>query len=64
MKARVARGLELRVAFLRDALDVAHREQAAQMVLVVHHEQFVDAEVFGEKFVGAGDGVLAQFLLA
>ena len=64
MKARVARGLELRVALLRDALDVAHREQAAQMVLVVHHEQFVDAEMLGEKFVGAGDGVLAQFLLA
>ena len=33
------------------------------MVLVVHHEQFVDAEMFGEEFVGPGDGVLAQFLL-
>jgi hypothetical protein len=63
MKARVARRLELRAAFLRDALDVAHREQAAQVVLVVHHEQFVNAQMFGEKFVGAGDGILAEFLL-
>ena len=61
---RVARRLELRVALLRDALDVAHRDQAVQMVLVVHHQQLVDAEMFGEKFVRAGDGVLAQFLLA
>ena len=59
---RIARGLELRLALLRDALDVAHREQAVQMVLVVHHEQFVDAEVLGEKFVGARDRILAQFL--
>ena len=58
---RVARGLELRLAFLRDALDVAHRDEAVQMVVVIHHEQLVDAEMFGEKFVGARDGVFAQF---
>jgi hypothetical protein len=61
-EVRVARRLELRLALLRDALHVAHRDEAVQMVLVVHHEQLVDAEMFGEKFVGAGDGVLAQFL--
>ena len=59
----VARRLELRAALLRDALDVAHREQAVQMVVVVHHEQLVDAGMLGEKFVGARDGILAQFLL-
>ena len=61
-KLRIARRLELRVAFLRDALHVAHREQPVQMILVIHDEQFVDARMFGEKFVGAGDGVLAEFL--
>ena len=61
-KWRVARRLELRVAFLRDALHVAHRDEAVQMVVVVHHQQFVDADVLGEKFVGAGNRVLAQFL--
>ena len=60
---RVARRLELGVALLRDALHVAHGEQAAQMVLVVHHQQLVDAGVLGEKLVGARDGILAEFLL-
>ena len=60
---RVARGLELRLAFLRDALDVAHRDEAVQMVVVVHHEQLVDAEMLGEKFVGARNRILAQLLL-
>ena len=60
---RVARRLELRVPLLRDALDVAHREQAVQLVLVVHHQQLVDAGMLGEKLVGAGDGIAAQFLL-
>ena len=63
-EVRVARRLELRLALLRDALHVAHREQAAQVVLVVHDEQLVDAGMFGEKFVGAGDRVLpSSFLL-
>jgi hypothetical protein len=60
---RVARGLELRRAFLRDAFDVAQRDEAVQFVLVVHDEQLVDAEMLGEKFVGARNGVLAEFLL-
>ena len=60
---RVARGLELREPFLRDALDIAHCEEAAQMILVVHDDQFVDAEMLGEKFVGARDGILAEFFL-
>ena len=33
------------------------------MVVVVHDEQFVNAKMFVEKFVGARDGVLAEFLL-
>ena len=60
---RVARRLELRVALLRDALDVAHREQPVQAVLVVHHQQLVDAGMVGEELVGLGDGVAPQFLL-
>ena len=59
---RVARGLELRLALLRDALDIAHGDEPVQNVMVIQHQQLVDAEVFGEKFVGARDGVLAQFL--
>ena len=55
-------GFELRLALLLDALDVVHGEQAAQMIVVVHHEQLVDAGAFGEKFVGARDGVFAEFL--
>ncbi len=62
MEMGVARRLELRVAFLRDALHVAHRDEALQMVVFIHHQQFVDADVFGEKFVGAGNRVLAQIL--
>jgi hypothetical protein len=60
---RVARGFELREPFLRDAFHIAHREEAAQIVLVVHDDQFMDAKMFGEKFVGARDRVLAEFLL-
>ena len=60
---RIARGFELRLALLLDALDVVHREQAAQIVVVIHHEQFVDAGALGKKLVGAGDGILAEFLL-
>ncbi len=63
MMMRVARGLELRLAFLRDALHVAHGDESVQMVVVVHHQQFVDADVLGEKFVGAGNRVPAQILL-
>ena len=62
MEMRVARRLELRLALLRDALHVAHRDEAVQMVLVVHHEQLVDADVLGEKFVRAGNRVAAQLL--
>ena len=62
VEVRVARRLELRLALLRDALHVAHRDEAVQMVVVVHHQQFVDADVLGEKFVGAGNRVLAQLL--
>ena len=63
MEIRIARRLELRRAFQRDALHVAQRDQPAQFVLVVHHEQLVDAEMLGEKLVGARNRVLAQFLL-
>ena len=63
-KFAIARGLELRRAFLRDALHVAQRDESAQFVLVVHDEQFVDAEMLGEKFVGARNRVFAQVLFA
>ena len=62
-ETRVARWPELRVALLRDALHVAHGKQAAQAVFFVHYQQFVDAGVVGEKFVGPRDGVGGQFRL-
>ena len=34
-----------------------------QLVLVIHDQQLVDAGMLGEKFVGPGDGVAAEFLL-
>ena len=34
-----------------------------QPILVVHHQQLVDARVLREELVGLGDGVPAQFLL-
>ena len=58
----VARRLELRVAFLGDALDVAHREQPVQPVLVIHDQQLVDAGMLGEKFVRARNRISAQLL--
>ena len=60
---RIAGGFELRIAFLCDALDVAQRDQPAQMIFVVHDEQFMNAEMFGEKCIGAGDGIFAEFFL-
>ena len=48
-EVRIARGLELREPLLRDALDVAHREKSAQMILVVHDVNLVVGpdQVFG-----------------
>ena len=46
---------------LRDALHVAHRDQSAQHVLVIHYQQFVDAEMLGEKFIRAPDWIPAEF---
>ena len=62
-EVRVTRRSELRLLFLRDALNVVHREQAVQMIVLVHDEELVDAGAFREKFVGAGDGIFAEFLL-
>jgi hypothetical protein len=42
-----------------DAFHVVHREQPAQLVLVIHHEQLVDAGMLGEKPVGPRNRVLA-----
>ena len=53
----VARRLELRDPLLRDALDVAHREQAVQPAVIVDYQQLVDARMVGEKFVRPRDWV-------
>ena len=59
----VAGGFELGIPLLGDALDVAHGEKPAQMVLLVHDEQLVYARMVGEEFVRPGDGIAAEFLL-
>ena len=63
VKVCVARGLELRRALERDPFHVAQRDEPAQFVPVVHDQQLVDAKMLGEKFVGACNRILAQFLL-
>ena len=60
---RIARRLELRPAFLRDVLDVVECNQAAQSVRVIHDQQFVDAQMFSEKFIGPRDRIFAEFFV-
>ena len=59
---RVARRLELRFPLLRDPFHVAHRDQPLQPVLIVHHQQLVNARMRREELVRLGDGIAAQFL--
>ena len=47
----VARRLKLSAALLNDFLDVAHREKPVQTVLLIDHQQLVNAGMFGEKLV-------------
>ena len=63
MVMRIAGWFELRDAFLHDALNIGQREQAAQPVVIVHHEQLVDAGVFREELVRGGNRVAAKLLL-
>ena len=57
-------GLRLQRALLGDAFDIAQCEKSAQAVLFVHDEEFVDADVLGEKLVRPRDGIGAEFILA
>ena len=57
----VACGLELRLALLRDALHIAHRDQPVQMIVVVHDEEFVDAEMFCEKLIRPRNRIFTEF---
>ena len=52
---------KLRLLLKRDPLDVAQGEQAAEAILRVHHQQFVDAGMLGEKLVCDRDRVGPQF---
>ena len=60
----ITRRPELRLFLGSDALDVAQGEQAAKLVVVVHHQQFVDAGVVGEKLVRDGNRVGAELAFA
>ena len=60
----IARRLELSLLLLRDALHVAHREEAVQLVVIVHDEELVDARMVREKLVGARDGIFGDLFLA
>jgi len=53
---RIAGRLELGVPLLIDALDIAEGKQTVQAVLVVHHQEFMNAGMLVEKFVRANDG--------
>ena len=59
----VAGGLDQLMRFFADALDIAQSEEASEAIVVIDDEQFVNAEVLGEKIVGGLDRVLAHFLL-
>jgi len=55
---RVAGGLDRLLLLGLDSLDVGQGEESAQAVLVVDHEQLVNAEVLGEEFVRGLNRVL------
>jgi hypothetical protein len=38
--------------------NIAEGEESAEAVIVVHHQEFVNAEVFREEIIGGLDGVL------
>ena len=56
-ECRVAGRLQGRTGFLGNTLDVAESEQPLESILIVHHQQLVNAQVLGEEAVGAGDGI-------
>src|ERR1043166_512711 len=60
---RIARRLELSIALLGDPLDVAHGEQAAQPIIIIYHQQLVDAWPIRKKLIGPCDRISAEFLL-
>ena len=55
---RVARGLAAGFGFGGDALDVGGRDEAAQTIVGIDDEHFVNTDVGGEEAVGGGDGIL------
>ena len=63
-EAVIARGLQLALPFLQDALDVADGEEAAELIVLIDDEQLVDADVLGEEAVGSRDRIVAEFGLA
>ena len=63
-KMRVPAGLPARLHLADDAFDISAGDKAAQMVLVVHHQHLVDADVFAEKGVRVLDRVVAKVAFA
>ena len=60
----VSRGFHLSVLLLTNTFHVGKREEAAQPVLRIDHEQLVCANVFGEKTIGAFDRIGAKLSVA
>ncbi|OQB89931.1 MAG: hypothetical protein BWX86_02335 [Verrucomicrobia bacterium ADurb.Bin122] len=56
----IARGFAARFGLVHDALHVGAGDEALEAVLGIDDEHFVDADVVGEEFVGAADGVVAE----
>ena len=57
---RITGRLELGLALLGDLLHIAHGDEAVETILVVDHEELVDADVLGEELIREGDRVVTQ----
>ena len=60
---RISGRLGLQGTFLRDALDITEGEQSFQAIVRIHHEKFMDADVFGKKSIGSLDGIVPEIAL-
>ena len=60
---RVAGRLECRTGFLSDSLDITECEQPLESILIVHDQQLVNSQIFGEEAIGACNRIRSEFAL-
>ena len=58
----VPRWFCLEGTLLRNPFDIAQGEETFQVIVLVDNEQFVDADIVGEKPVGPCNGIAAEFV--